>query len=70
MFAFTAIQTVRWRGFGFDRATGLIELRFGIVGFAFVSGDLWTRHKALQVQCDELMEQVSALAAENKELRK
>lgn len=64
MFAFTAIQTVRWRGFGFDRATGLIELRLGIVGFAFVSGDLWTRHKALQVRCDELMRENAALHAE------
>ncbi|QEH97312.1 hypothetical protein [Gluconobacter thailandicus] len=64
MFAFTAIQTVRWRGFGFDRATGLIELRLGLVGLAFVSGDLWTKHKALRVQCDELMRENEALRGE------
>jgi len=63
VFAFTTIQTVRWRGFGFDRGPGFFEIRIGIVGLAFVSGDLWVRHRALLARCD-------ALEAANEELRR
>lgn len=66
MFAFTAIQTVKWRGFGFDRADGLFEIRLGLIGLAFVSGDLWARHVRLRAQCADLLRENAAL---RKELR-
>lgn len=37
----TAIQTLKWRGFGFDRGDGFFEIRVGLIGFAFLQQNVW-----------------------------
>ncbi|MCG4273919.1 hypothetical protein [Acetobacter senegalensis] len=57
----TAIQTLKWRGFGFDRGKGCFEVRVGLVGFAFLRRDVWTHMQALEKQANELIAQNESL---------
>lgn len=58
----TAIQTLKWRGFGFDRGDGFFEIRMGLLGFAFLRQDVWVSLRAER-------ESFEVLARENERLR-
>ncbi|CAK7193416.1 hypothetical protein COMNV_01631 [Commensalibacter sp. Nvir] len=59
---FTAIITVSWRGFGWDKGKEFIELRLGFVSFSLCKGTLW--------QCFERFARVKdQLISENTKLR-
>ncbi|MBR0560067.1 hypothetical protein [Neokomagataea anthophila] len=64
MFSFTTIQTVLWRGFGLDRGAGYLEARLGLIGFAFVRGDLWSAHKKLRETCASYEQEIMILREE------
>ncbi|KAA8419964.1 hypothetical protein FKW50_06850 [Acetobacter pomorum] len=55
----TAIQTLKWRGFGFDRGDGFVELRFGVIGFAFTRKSLWSEVQELR-ETNAQLEQLHA----------
>lgn len=58
----TAIQTLKWRGFGVDRGDGFVEFRFGMIGLAFLRQNVWDEMRALRA-CNEILER------ENESLR-
>lgn len=66
----TAIQTLKWRGFGFDRGEGFVELRFGVIGFAFTRKSLWAEVRELREKNAKLEEVNGDLLFAYKELRR
>ncbi|WP_179193799.1 hypothetical protein [Acetobacter malorum] len=58
----TAIQTLKWRGFGFDRGDGSFEIRVGLIGFAFLQQNVWQSMRSER-------EALSRLEQENRKLR-
>ncbi|WP_281650217.1 hypothetical protein [Novacetimonas hansenii] len=58
----TAIQTLKWRGFGFDRGEGYVEIRVGMIGFAFLQQEVWETMHHLRADNE-------ALRRENEKLR-
>lgn len=66
----TAIQTLKWRGFGFDRGEGFVELRFGVIGFAFTRKSLWSEVQELREKNAQLQEANGDLLFGYKELRR
>ncbi|WP_215755071.1 hypothetical protein [Acetobacter sp. P5B1] len=58
----TAIQTLKWRGFGFDRGDGFFEIRVGLIGFAFLRQNVWQSMRSER-------EALSRLEQENGKLR-
>lgn len=58
----TAIQTLKWRGFGFDRGEGYVEIRVGMIGFAFLQQEVWETMHRLRADNE-------ALRRENEKLR-
>ncbi|MFT8896294.1 MAG: hypothetical protein ABF968_04945 [Acetobacter sp.] len=66
----TAIQTLKWRGFGFDRGEGFVELRFGVIGFAFTRQSLWAEVQDLRAKNAELSATNNDLIVAYKNMRR
>ena len=66
----TAIQTLKWRGFGFDRGEGFVEFRLGVIGFAFTRQSLWAEVQELREKNAELSEINKDLLAGYKNMRR
>lgn len=65
-----AIQTLKWRGFGFDRGEGFVELRFGMIGFAFTRQSLWADVQELRAKNNELSAMNEDLMLAYKDMRR
>ncbi|WP_010515792.1 hypothetical protein [Komagataeibacter oboediens] len=60
----TAIQTLKWRGFGFDRGEGYVEIRVGMIGFAFLQQEVWETMRRLRADNETLRRENEKLRAD------
>ncbi|WP_019086774.1 hypothetical protein [Komagataeibacter europaeus] len=55
---------MKWRGFGFDQGEVYVEIRVGMIGFAFLQQEVWETMRRLRADNETLRRENEKLRAD------